>query len=775
MVHRVKSRAHARPAGRGFGCALFTLSLLLHGCRKSEPQPPAPGEQPAAQQPAAPAQQALDVPTEPQVPMGQPVPLWQNGKVVRTIDGTTAERDYLVLDLGEGWTPYLFADGTRSDGSATESAYKSIYRALAAGEFPENLHGERAQDDKYLELYGILPTLRLVRERMQRTASLACAQELDLEPLSTFDGIETYSGNGDARKAAKRFNANKARLTALMHAQKVSAPEQVDTSQLKKREAEALARHIALLPNRAAIEATQQRLKCEGYFAGKGRYITGVIDWATHEALAEFERRHRVFSWGYIGKDSLVPLRTTPIEAEREGLLRVLTERAVEIAGVIEDGSTSTLADGRPRTWTASNGRTEPVPNLVAALRGVLVDAFGLQTPEGALAFLNQLGELPAGGQQLVAVEMPALPEYYGPDMALTLDYDRGDVWYDFPFGDRGQDLPQPVQRRPNVTVSVYHQGEKIPLARFGTTIGGWRSEQIEGVTMWKYKESPVGPRAIEEIIAAPVWLPPDSTPDEDLVTRNRKRKRPTDPEFVVNYHETGPSYASAYGLVAAYHREYAKRADGSISLGRDQGIRTHGSVDYMSIMRRHSHGCHRMHNHIALRLMSFILAHRPHERVGQESLGFKKLLTVHERNYLMDIKTGGYAFKLASPLFVHIGEGRIRGHVKRPIDIAIPKWNEEYGAYVMPDGSTVQIRGSQLIQLTPPLTPPPEAAADGTATSQLGAVDGALHAATRKPDAAGDTRTLGSGAATSAGKTKPTTATPASRARPPGARASNP
>lgn len=775
MVHRVKSRVHAGLSSRCFASALFTLSLLLHACRKNEPEAPPPSATPTAQGSADPAQTAHDVPTEPHVPVGQAVPLWENGKVVRTIDGTTAERDYLVLDLGEGWTPYLFADGTRTDGAATSSAYKPIYQALAAGEFPDNLHGERARDDKYLELYGILPTLRLVRERMQRTASLACAQELDLEPLRAWNGIEAYSGNGDARNAAKRFSAAKARLHALMQAQKVTAPEQVDTSQLKKRERESLARHIERLPNRAAIEAVQQRLKCEGYFAGKGRYITGVIDWATHEALAEFERRHRVFSWGFIGKDSLVPLRMTPIEAEREGLLRVLTERAVEIAGVIEDGSTSTLPDGGPRTWTASNGRTEPIPNLVAALRGILVEAFGLQTPEGALSFLNQLGELPAGAQQLVAVARPALPEYYGPDMQLTLDYDRGDVWYDFPYGDRGQELPQPVHRRPNVTVSVYHQGAKIPLARFGTTIGGWRSEQIEGVTMLKYKESPVGPRAIEEIVAAPVWLPPDSTPDEELVTRNRKRKRSNDPEYVVNYHETGPSYASAYGLVAAYHRTYAKRADGSISLGHDQGIRTHGSVDYMSIMRRHSHGCHRLHNHIALRLMSFILAHRPHERVGQESLGFKKLLTVEERNYLMDIKTGGYAFKLGSPLFVNVEEGRIRGAVKRPIEIAIPKWNESYAAYVMPDGSTIQVRGSQLIQLTPPLTPPASSPTEPPATSQLDAADGTLHVATHTVADPGVARTLGSGAApgsTSPGKPRPA---PAARARVSASRASNP
>ncbi len=699
--------------------AVVALSAFAPSCKKD---PPAAISLPQPSAAGAPAPSA----TQPHVPMGQPVSLWEHGKPARTIDAAMAARDYLVLDLGEAWTPYLFADGTKADGTPTSSAYKATYLALARGTYPDNLHGERAQDDKYLELYGILPTIHTVRARMRATDQLACAKTLDLTPLLEYTGLQTYSSNVVARKRAKEFATRKAKVATLMHAQKVATPEALDVGKLSKRDRDSVAKYIAALPDRAAIEATQARLKCEGYLAGRGKVLPGILDWATHVALAEFERRHRVFSWGFIGKDTLVPLRQTPMQADHQGLLRVLVERAVHSAGVIEDGSTSTLADGTPRSFKGADGTAHPIPNLVGALREALVEAFALQTPESALAWLNGLGELPEGGHHYVAVKMPRLPEYYGPKMELTLDYDRGDVWYDFPFGDQGQELPQPVQRRPNVTISTFYAGQKIPLARFGTTIGGWRSESVEGVSMFKYKESPVGPRAWEEIVAAPVWLPPDSTPHEELLVRNRARKRTSDPELVVNYHETGPSYASAYGLVAAYHRDYAKRADGTIALGRDEGIRTHGSVDYMSIMRRHSHGCHRMHNHIALRLMSFVLAHRPHEHVGQQSLGFRKQLTVNEKTYLMNIREGGYVFKLQEPLLVNVAEGRIRGLVKRAIDIAIPKWNEEYGAYVMPDGSTVQVRGRELVTLTPPTAAPAmsEETTDapwGAPTSRLG------------------------------------------------------
>jgi hypothetical protein len=654
------------------------------------------------------------------VPPGQGVPLWEHGKQARMIDAAATGRKYVVVDLGEAWTPYLLADGVKADGTPVSSDYKATYLALARGEFPDDLHGQRAQDDKYLELFGILPTLRVMRERMRATAKLACAAELDYAPFENYDSLETYTSNIVARKRAQEFAAQQARVTEVMHEQKVSAPEELDVALLSKRDALALSHYLADLPIRRATVATQQRLKCEGYLAGRGKVLPGILDWATTEGLAEFERRNHVYSWGFIGKDTLVPLRNRPLDNDREGLLRVLTERAVHAAGVLEDGSTSTLANGQPRLYRAADGRDLPVPNLVGALRETVIDAFGLQTPESSLTFLENLGELPKDGHRYIALVLPPLPEYYASEMQLTLDYDRGDVWYDFPFGDHGQELPQPVQRRPNVTVSVLYGGTKIPLARYGTTIGGWRSEVIDGASMWKYKESPAGPRAWEEIVAAPVWLPPDSTPAEDLLVRFPHRTKPSDPEYLVNYHETGPSYASAYGLVAAYHREYFKRADGSVILGRDQGIRTHGSVDYMSIMRRHSHGCHRLHNHIALRLMSFVLAHRPHELLGQESLGFRKALVVNSKTYLMDIRRGGYVFKLKTPLFVNVEEGRIRGVVKKAIDFAIPKWNPDVGAYVMPDGSTIQMRGPKMVQLTPPTMPVESVEMQYGATSAL-------------------------------------------------------
>jgi hypothetical protein len=85
-----------------------------------------------------------------------------------------------------------------------------------------------------------------------------------------------------------------------------------------------------------------------------------------------------------------------------------------------------------------------------------------------------------------------------------------------------------------------------------------------------------------------------------------------------------------------------------------------------MSIMRRHSHGCHRLHNHIAVRLMSFVLEHRAHTRVGQQAVAFRRDVEIDGNNYSMEINQGGYVYQLAEPIHVEVLEGRIEAIAPR-------------------------------------------------------------------------------------------------------------
>ncbi|MBW2687400.1 MAG: hypothetical protein JRE19_16020, partial [Deltaproteobacteria bacterium] len=558
-----------------------------------------------------------------------------------------------------------------------------------------------AEKDQYLELYGILPTLTLLRQRFRDVHGLQCAEELDLVPLQEFDGFLAYQkGRRPARRLA-RYGLLKPQMATLVTRAQVESLDQVtrvhvvDDDEWAKVE-----EYKTLAPEIEAIVAAQARLECEGFFEGRGQHTPGLFDWRTHEALAEFERRHRVYGWGFIGDDTLAVLQKSPQDTEQEAVIRVLTERAVHAAEIIEDGSTSTLRDDEPRTYKAEDGTERQIRNLEAELRERIIAAFGLQTAESTYAWLESLGEISA--EEVVVVQGIELPPYYADVMELSVSTDRGDVWYEFPYDEEGKARPQPVSRRPRLTIFVNYNDQKIPLARFGTTVGGWRGEFIEGSVMWKYKGSPVGKRVWSRISAAPIWVPPESTPPRVMLTKRRDRKRGE--YFEVDYHTTGPSYASAYGLVAAYHRKYYRSPDGKIQVGGDEGIRTHGSVDYMSIMRRHSHGCHRMHNHIAVRLMSFVLEHRPHTRYGQQPMVYRREFEFEEELYLMEFDKGGYNFVLEEPLFVETLPGRVRGQVKEPIEVALPRFDREVGAYVMPDGAWVTV--DRFGNMTPRIQP---------------------------------------------------------------------
>jgi len=621
--------------------------------------------------------------------MESPVAFWKDGKAQGEVDAAKADQEgHLLLDLGEEWTPYILTEGPQTDEAPEPSEYRETYLALARGEFPDDRHGYRAEKDQYLELYGILPTLSLLRERFTAVRALACAEELDLVPLQEFDGFLAYQkGRRPARRLA-RYQLLKPKMERLVARTQVESLDQVTRAQAAdKDEWEKVEEYRTLAPEIDAIVAAQARLECEGFFEGRGEYTPGLFDWRTHEALAEFERRHHVYGWGFIGNDTLAVLRTTPQETEREALIRVLTERAMHAAEVIEDGSTSFVREDEPRTYKTEDGRELQIPNFEAELRERVIEAFGLQTPESTYAWLQSLGELSA--ERVVAVQGIELPAYYSDAMDLSVSIDRGDVWFEFPYDEEGKARSQPVRRRPRLTIIVHYNGQKIPLARFGTTVGGWRGEYIDGQVMLKYKGSPAGKRVWSRISAAPIWVPPESTPPGVMLTKRRKRGQSY---YEVNYHTTGPSYASAYGLVAAYHRKFYRGPDGTIQIGGDEGIRTHGSVDYMSIMRRHSHGCHRMHNHIAVRLMSFVLEHRPHTRYGQQPMIYRREFEYEEEMYVMEFDKGGYNFVLDEPLFVEVLPGRVRGQVKEPIEVALPRYDRDVGAYVMPDGAWVSV-----------------------------------------------------------------------------------
>jgi hypothetical protein len=108
-------------------------------------------------------------------------------------------------------------------------------------------------------------------------------------------------------------------------------------------------------------------------------------------------------------------------------------------------------------------------------------------------------------------------------------------------------------------------------------------------------------------------------------------------------------------------HEERRTGAAGTSQL-RDYGIRTHGTPSHLSVARGNSHGCHRLYNHLALRLGGFLLQHRSHLRHGAPRQHYQRLLVWEDQEIALESEHRGYRYELVPPVPVQVLPGVVRG-----------------------------------------------------------------------------------------------------------------
>ncbi len=582
----------------------------------------------------------------------------------------------LDVDLGDGWAPFILRDG--DEDPPKPNAYRDTFVGLANerldadGQPPKP--GERVRN--FLEVFGIPPSLSVLAARAaEETAPAreACLDAVDRDGLEAFSGEVAYLDRERAKRdyeQAVRDGAWMLKEAAARSPGLTPAPEAaIAALRLDPKTRARLDRAVQGQARVRAVRAVQARLVCEGLLSPRSKSTPGVFDLPTHEALARWERKNDIFGWGFLGGETQAALLAPTRAAILDAFKRVLAERVADAAGIVEDGSINSALRKQPPAWRDQAGADHPVPNLIGDHVRALLEAIGVATPEDAVAFLraNQAGF----GTLHVAFKAPPLPAYYADQMDLAAEIDRGDVWYDFPFDRHGKPIEQRRDHYPHFTLFVRWNGQKIPLCWWRTTIGSWRSEMHgDGQVYFKYKNSDVGPRVWRQIVATPVWIPPDGTPMKDLLVR-RVLDRDVGPVTLVNTQIMGPGYQSAYGLVMGIHVDPKS--------GFDNQIRTHGSVDYTSIARRFSHGCHRLVNNRAVRLFDFVLRHRAFKRIGNVPLNIKRQFQVEGQTYRYALATRGYYYDLKDPVPVEVLEGRIMGEVKQPITAYLRKPGVKY------------------------------------------------------------------------------------------------
>jgi hypothetical protein len=594
----------------------LAVPLLVTGCRDAQPVAELrTGLLAAIATPATAVVVAAPRNFVPSRPGCETVAVFDRGAAAGAVCADEASaRGLTVVDLSDDWTPRIFARDEET-GSAPE--YRNTYLRLAR------------QPNADLGLYGIAPTLTVLAERLGNDQPRACSAEIDRAPLAALAGELSTS---NARAAAALLKSPAAR---------------------------------------PAVQAAQQELACEGLLARA--HASGIASTRAAVALDAFRRRHMIVQSGALDASSAAALALGHDELAFRGLLRGLRERVADAAGLLEDGSAAgetTVVAGRALDHSRfsrpiAERSPDAAPDLVGAATDAAARALGWTTPESTRSFLAQAGN--GGLERLrVALPLPAAPAYHARSMDLRVEIDRGDVFYDAP-GEAAARRRALGEARGPTFVLLAREGERErELVRWSTTIGGWQKERGEdGEVALKYKESDVGDRIWRRLIAAPAWMPPDSTPEADLL------READDGTLSLKRDLIQPGHRNAFGLAMFIHDEQVVR--GEETTYQDNGIRTHGSVNYRSIERGESHGCHRLYNQLVLRLSGFVLQHRPYQRKGKMGGGYQRTLAYKDQTIDFEVTSRGYLYELDPPMPVRVLRGNVAGAAQKPISAVIP------------------------------------------------------------------------------------------------------
>ncbi|HEY0251946.1 MAG TPA: hypothetical protein VGC41_10485, partial [Kofleriaceae bacterium] len=120
----------------------------------------------------------------------------------------------------------------------------------------------------------------------------------------------------------------------------------------------------------------------------------------------------------------------------------------------------------------------------------------------------------------------------------------------------------------------------------------------------------------------------------------------------------------SAFGLIRLPHERPVKTKTGTQWV--DNGIGTHGSAVVTSLLNGTSHGCHRLYNHLALRLGGFLLDHRKHVVKGEQPEHYRRQVSVG-KNMLAKVDTRGFLYEFTPPVHIDVLPGNIRSQRKLP------------------------------------------------------------------------------------------------------------
>ena len=451
---------------------LLLCALTACGAEEREPPPPEP---------------------EPSTPV---VPVYAHGEQVGELDPSAppepSDEGLTTVDLRDDFAPRIFAPAPEL-GELGTPPYRATYVKLAderLDDLPEDVEAER-----YLEVFGIFPTFRVLAARLADGERHRCHGEVDPAGLHELPYVLKYT-DVEVPADRRRVAAYERELPLFRAEQESLGLDSLDALEGVTTRARVFAQFLKDRRRVEVVRTVQAHLRCDGLL--EGPFVDGVLDDPTSDALAQWQRRQMLYAAGSIDETTLQTLRVASRELDFRAVLRSLRERVVDATGVIEDGSAR-------QEWGTVLGRTLGAPELMAtAGHEPREDGAADWVSPATEAAARELGwtsaesftEFAAGGlPDSVAVRLPPAPAYHGPHMTLRAEIDRGDVSYELPRDVRGP--REPLARRPIVTVFARHEGQDIALVQWPTTIGGWMRENARGGRGAQVQGVPGGPPGV--------------------------------------------------------------------------------------------------------------------------------------------------------------------------------------------------------------------------------------------------------------------------------------
>ena len=588
----------------------------------------------------------------------------EGGRFVGQTTPEKANRDGLtVVDLSDDWLPYIFSEEPEKP-----QPLRPYLIDLANGRFRGGSAYARAREDRYFEAFGVFPSLNLLRRRLADSKRHVCHDKVVDQALEQ------------------------------MSAKSVIVPEEPEKTTNTPEDGppatpadEAPSRKPLSPAAQRAVIAMQSHLRCEGLLlAGAKR---ARMDRRTVAGLQLYQRMLMIADHGRIDLETRTALLADSREHDFRALLRALRERVADATGLLEDGSALGIVgevQGRmldstefqplsvEATTAAAGTKVTLAPDLISAATQAASQALGWTSPEAVLASTLVVPPTPPPSSRrstrkaaaspapvplptAVAIRLPPPPPYHGPKMELRAEIDRGEVVLKRPALDKDgkKKWHPPVSDRPTLTLYARMGEREVALCRWPTTIGGWKTiQQSDGSMALKYKASVTGEAIWPEILATPTWHPAPGMPIRRLLVKKGDGWAPKT-EVI------GPGYRAAYGLVAITHLQIEGRNERGEPQLMDHRIRTHGTAAYRSVKRGESSGCHRLHNHLVLRLAGFVVRHRAHVRNGIVPEDYVRHLEYKGQEVDLQDDNKGYRFQLRPPVPVTILNGDIRGNAR--------------------------------------------------------------------------------------------------------------